>query len=484
MNSIALQQAQRQSQNLTLAPQLQNSLKILQVPAVELRNSILEELEVNPLLEELAMDSISIDAFSENQTGTESAEPEKEANFDNDDFSILERMAENLRDQYGPDDTSMQYTSEDANRREHFMNSLTEGVSLQQHLVAQAKINDLTDQERKVLLYLIGSLDDNGFLPESISDMATALQVAPELVAKTIGILKNLDPPGVGARDLQDCLATQLELKCRGDSIAARIVRDHFQLLARRRIPELAQRLNTRIETIQEAIQEIARLNPSPGRHFRQDTNTIVEPDVTIFKNEYGEWQIELNNQYIPRLRISSAYKEMLARGNLSKQEREFMIERMRSGKFLINSIEQRQRTVQLIAAEILKNQKDFFEQGVQKLRPMTMDVIARAIDVHETTVSRAVANKYMRTPWGVFPFRYFFTTGYASDEGESVSNTTVKEKVKNIISNETPTRPMSDQAIVQCLAQENITIARRTVAKYREELGILPAHMRRHYQT
>ena len=254
------------------------------------------------------------------------------------------------------------------------------------------------------------------------------------MVEKAVDILKSFDPPGIGAKDLQDCLVTQLKLKGKANSTAARIVSDHFQLLARRRVPQLAQKLNTSIEAVQKALQQIARLDPAPARRFKPDTNMVIEPDVTVYKDEYGEWQIELNNDYIPRLRISNAYKELLAKGSLSKQERNFMLERMRSGKFLINSIEQRQQTIERITKEILRLQNDFFEAGVTRLRPMTMDEIAQAIDVHETTVSRATANKYMRTPHGVFPFKYFFTTGYTSEEGESISNTTVKNIVRQII--------------------------------------------------
>jgi RNA polymerase sigma-54 factor len=481
MNSLAQQQEQKQSQAITLAPQLQHSLKILQVPATELRTSILEELQANPLLEELATNSISINEYEDNRPEDETTQ-ENEANFDKDDFSILEQMAKDLGEQYDAEDAGTQYTSEDANRREYFMNSLTESISLQQHLIEQAELADASGQEHETLLYLIGSLDDNGFLIESISEIATTLRTTHDVVEKAIAILKSFDPPGIGTKGLQDCLATQLELKGQNDSVAARIVRDYFQLLTRRRIPELAQRLETSIEIVQEAIKEIARLDPAPGRRFKQDSNAVIEPDVTVYKDEYDEWQIELNNDYIPRLRISNAYKEMLARGNLSKQEREFMIERMRSGKFLINSIEQRQQTIKLITKEILKTQQDFFESGITKLRPMIMDSIAQTIGIHETTVSRAVANKYMRTPQGVFPFKYFFTTGYTSEEGESVSNKTVKDRIKQIIADETVTKPLSDQAIVNRLAQENIKIARRTVAKYREELGILPTHLRRLY--
>lgn len=481
MSSTGLQQTQQQSQTLTLAPQLQDSLKILQVPATELRTSILEELQANPLLEESVTGSISIDDYEDNQT-TEGTSQDDEVNFDENDFSILENMIEDLQDQYDAEDFGTTRNSESEKHREYFMNSLTEGVSLQQHLIEQAELTDSSAPEHQALLYLIGSLDDNGFLTETVADMATTLKTTSNVVEKAVNTLRSFDPPGIGARDFQECLALQLELKGQGNSVAARIVRNHFQLLARRRIPELAHKLDLSIEPVQEAVEAIARLDPAPARRFKPDTNAVIEPDVTVYKDEYDEWQIELNYDYIPRLRISNGYKEMLAKGTLSKQERAFMVERMRSGKFLINSIEQRQQTIERIAKEILEQQKDFFEAGVAKLRPMTMDTIAQIIDVHETTVSRAIANKYMRTPHGVFPFKYFFTTGYTSEDGESISNTTVKEMIRQMIENEDVAKPLSDQAVAKRLAEKNIVIARRTVAKYREELGILPTHLRRRY--
>ncbi len=481
MSSTSLQQTQNQTQALTLSPQLQTSLKVLQAPAVELRTVILEELQANPLLEEFATNSISIDEYKDAQTSDKTSKDD-EINFDKDDFSILENMIKDLREQYDPEDTGVQYTTEDEKRHEYFMNSLTGSTSLQQHLIEQAELTESSEQEHKALLYLIGSLDDNGFLTDSVAEMATTLNTPTHVIDKAITLLKSFDPTGVGSKNLQDCLTTQLELDGKGDSIAARIVRDHFQLLARKRIPELANKLHTTIERIQEALQGIARLDPAPARRFKPDTNTVIEPDVTVYKDEYGEWQIELNTEYIPRLRISNTYKELLAKGTLSKKEREFMIERMRSGKFLINSIEQRQHTIERITAEILRLQMDFFESGVSKLRPMTMDEIAQIIDVHETTVSRASANKYVRTPHGVFPFKYFFTTGYTSEEGESISNKVVKDMIRHIIEDETNTHPLSDQAITEMLAEKDIEIARRTVAKYREELGILPTHLRRRY--
>ncbi len=482
MSSQGFQQVQKQSQSLVLAPQLRNSLKILQAPAVELRTSILEELQANPLLEELAIDSISVEEHREEPNANE-LDQDEELDFNADDFSAIERMSEDMREHYALENTGQSHTPEDEERREHFMNSLTTSASLQQHLIEQAELTDCSDQEREALIYLIGSIDDNGFLTETVSNIALTSRIPYGAVQKASETLRTFDPPGIGTKDTQDCLATQLELSGRGASTAARILRDHFQLLIRRRIPELGRKLGVTTDDIQDAIEEISTLEPSPGKRFSPDSNAVIEPDVTVFKDEYGEWKIVLNNDYIPRLRISSTYKDMLAKGNLSKKEKEFMIERMRSGKFLINSIEQRQQTIERITLEILKFQSNFFDAGVSKLRPLTMNTIAQTAGVHETTVSRAIANKYIRTPHGVFPFKYFFTPGYTAGGGEAVSNKSIKDMISHIIEEENPAKPYSDQGIVNILTEKDIKIARRTVAKYREELGILPTNLRRRYE-
>jgi RNA polymerase sigma-54 factor len=232
---------------------------------------------------------------------------------------------------------------------------------------------------------------------------------------------------------------------------------------------------------VQAAIEEIGALDPAPGRRFADDSNRVVVPDVTVEKDG-DKWVVHLNSDYIPRLRISQTYKELIARGQLSPAEREYLRERMRSGRFLINSIEQRQQTIERITREILKVQEEFFEHGVSKLKPLTMTQIADAVGVHETTVSRAIANKYIKTPHGVFEMKYFFTPGYQAQSGDAVSNTSVKEMIADLIAGEDKAHPMSDQELVAQLQAKGLNIARRTVAKYREEAGILPSNLRREY--
>jgi len=481
MSAPGFQQIQKQTQSLVLAPQLRNSLKILQAPAVELRTSILEELQANPLLEELPIDCISVEEHRESPNENE-READEELDFNAQDYSALEKMSEDMREHYSQESNGQPHTADDDERRDYFMNSLTESMSLQQHLIGQAELTDCSDKEREALLYLIGSLDDNGYLTETISNVALTARIPYGTVQSAAATLKTFDPAGIGTNNLQDCLATQLELRRRGDSLAAKILREHFDLLVRRRVPELKRKTGASPEDIQDAIEEISTLEPAPGKRFSPDSNTVIEPDVSVYQDEYDEWQVVLNSDYIPRLRISSTYKEMLAKGTLSKEEKDFILERMRSGKFLINSIEQRQQTIERITREILKFQHEFFDVGVAKLRPLTMNTIAETVSVHETTVSRAIANKYIRTPHGVFAFKYFFTPGYTAANGESVSNKTIKDMISQIIEGENPAKPFSDQSIVDQLKGKDIKIARRTVAKYREELGILPTNLRRRY--
>ena len=265
------------------------------------------------------------------------------------------------------------------------------------------------------------------------------------------------------------------------ESIAYRMVKEFFPLLVRRRVPELSRKLSQPAQVIHQTLEKIAELDPAPGRRFSEDSNQAVAADAEV-ERVGKEWMIHLNNDYVPRLRINKTYKEFMTKGVLSTKEKEYVRSQMRAGKFLINSIEQRQNTIERITRKILNKQEEFFIHGPSKLRSMTMAEVAEEIDVHETTVSRAIANKYVRTPHGLFPFKYFFTPGYAGKDGGTVSNTSVKEIIGSIVEQEDPKKPLSDRKIVDLLAEKDIKLARRTVAKYREELGIAPTNLRRQY--
>jgi RNA polymerase sigma-54 factor len=473
---------QRQTQQLMLAPQMRQSLKILQVAALDLRQTIQEELQANPALEEMPMDDVSLEknATSGDENAGADDDPREEMDFSKDQ-QLLERIGQDWRDHMSDTGGVRQSTSEEEERRQHFYDSLTTETSLQQHLMSQAELAGVSPKELEALRYLIGSLDDRGYLTSTLSDLALLTNLPLDTMQAAAKALKSFDPPGIGAENLSDCLLIQLNHQGRGKSVAARIVRDHFELLVRRRIPDLSRKMGLSPEIIQEAIEIIGTLDPAPGRRFAEDANRVVIPDVTVEKDN-GEWVIILNQDYIPRLRLSGTYKDLIAKGKLSKQESDYLREKLRSGKFIINAIEQRQRTIERITREIIKHQQEFFEEGVSKLKPLTMTQIADIIGVHETTVSRALANKYIKTPHGVFEMKFFFTSGYQSEAGASVANTSVKEMIADIIAGEDPGQPRSDQEIVGLLQEKGLKIARRTVAKYREELGLLPSNLRRRY--
>jgi RNA polymerase sigma-54 factor len=482
MAGQGFEQTQRLSQSLTLAPQLRQSLKILQVPAVELRTTILEELQANPLLEELPMESISIDSKGDPDADTGNSSDEGEMDFSDNDFSTLKRMEEDWRDWYRDEQGGSQWTQDDSERREHFFNSLTGETSLQEHLLEQANLTEVEPSVREALHYLIGSLDDRGFLTSSLSDLALSGRIPFGTLQKALDHLQQFDPAGIGAADLRESLLLQLRARGLGDSLAARILKDQYDLLLRRRIPDIARKTTTSVNDVELAIQMISELDPSPGSRFEAVAHQIIEPDVSVVPDEHGDWQVIMHNDYIPRLRLNPVYKDMLGKTTLSKKDRDYLREQMRAGRFLMSSIDQRQQTIERIAREILTYQEAFFQEGVSRLKPLTMNTIAEVVGVHETTVSRAIANKYMRTPHGVFPMKYFFTPGYTDSAGEEVSNKTIKDRIQQIVEEESPVKPFSDEAIMRKLKENGITIARRTIAKYRDELGILPTNLRRRY--
>lgn len=479
MATTGLHTSLRQTQNTVLAPQLQQSLKVLQAASIELRSTILEELQSNPALEELSMEEASIEEMS--APTEETPDYAEELDFAEREMDILRRMDQDMRDLFFEESARSTFSAEDAERRQHFFDSAVAETSLQEHLLSQAEMTELTPPEREALNVLVSSLDGDGFLTDSLPDIALFSNLPLPAVQRAAGILRNFEPLGIGCENRQQCLLFQLEQKGRGRSLAANILRDHYPLLVRRRIPDLARKLGTDLENVQQAVREIATLEPSPGRRFGEDLNRIIMADARVYQED-GGWKIELNNDYVPRLRISGTYKELLAGGKLSPKERDYLREKIRSGKFLISSIEQRQQTIERITQVLLQFQGGFFEGGVSRLQPLTMNQVALEIGVHETTISRAIANKFIETPHGVFEFRYFFTAGIRTESGETISNRSVKDAIANLVEDENPAKPLSDQDLVEILAEKGFKIARRTVAKYREELGILPTNLRRRY--
>jgi RNA polymerase sigma-54 factor len=466
-----------QTQNLSLqqvlAPQLQQSLLILQAPLLELRNLVQQEMETNPVLEELA-DPPNPDAPPESET------PPTEDNF-KEEFDKLAKLDEEWRDYMAQSSSYSGRSQEAEEKRQFFFDSIPTQETLQQHLMGQLNQNALDGDDRKTAELIIGNIDDNGFLQTTPEEMALNTGIAQEDFENMLTLIQSFHPPGVGARDLRECLLIQLKREGRQSSLEYKIVADHMQDLGKRRFPEIARRIGISAEQVQKCANNIAQLDPRPGAIFAQAPQNYVLPDVTVEKVN-GTYQVILNGEQIPHLRISNTYKDIMAQDRNGSEVKDYIRDKIRSGKFLIKSIHQRQQTISNIAHEIVKRQLDFFDKGSAFLKPMTMVQIADAVGVHETTVSRAISGKYMSTPQGVFEMKYFFTPGYQTATGESMSNTSVKEAILGLVKGEEGNAPLSDKEIVEILSKRGIPIARRTVAKYRTELNILPSNMRRRY--
>jgi len=496
-----LQLSQRLTQSLVLAPQLQQSLALLQAPTLELKALVEAELQQNPVLEEVLDQDMeqrdkSNDAEeSDTPEVTDFAEPPEDVKFDAateknssepvDDFQAefdrLVQMDQDWRDHFSQANTPIRSSAEDEEKRQFMFDSITAETSLAQYLVEQVRDTKLNQEEQAIAELLIGNIDDYGYLNATLEEISASSGVPQEKVAEVLKVIQTFDPTGVGARDLRECLMLQLERSGQQDTLEYRIVRDYMDALGKRRIPEIARGTSQTVEEVQEALSRIGRLEPRPGRAFLPAVEQYVAPEVFVHKNG-EEFLVTTNDEQIPHLRISNVYKDLMSGGANNAEVKNYIREKIRAGKFLIKSLHQRQATIANIGREIVKRQRDFMEKGVAHLKPMTMAQVAEVVGVHETTVSRAVSGKYIDTPQGVFEMKYFFTAGLQNAHGEDVSNTSVKDMIADIFKGENPSNPLSDQEVVKMLTAKGITIARRTVAKYRDELGILPSNLRKVY--
>ena len=477
MAAQGMQQRQSLALQQVLSPQLQQSLLILQTPLLELRNLVQQEMETNPVLEELPEDS-GADERSE-------AEASADENF-KDEFEKLASLDEEWRD-YMAQSASSNFdgrrgSKEADDKRQFLFDSIPVQETLQQNLIAQLNQTVLSADDRKTAELIVGNIDDDGFLQSTTEEMALNSGIPQDEFERVLGLIQTFYPAGVGARDLRECLLIQLRRQGKEQSLEYRIVSEHMDDLGRHRFLEIARRMAISVEDVQKTADNIARLNPRPGQVFAAAPQNYVLPDVIVEKVD-GEYQVAFNNEQIPHLRISNLYKDIIGSGDAqSRDTKDYIRDKIRSGKFLIRSIHQRQQTIMNIAQQIVSRQRDFLEHGPSHLKPMTMAEVAEVVGVHETTVSRAVSGKYMATPQGVFEMKYFFTGGYQTATGESLSNISVKQAILDLVKHESGSAPLSDHEIVEILSERGIPIARRTVAKYRSELNILPSHMRRKY--
>jgi RNA polymerase sigma-54 factor len=500
-----LQLSQRLTQSLVLAPQLQQSLALLQAPTLELKALVEQELQQNPVLEESATPETEAevrekeaeDADEKAEDPAEkdvAAEPAEEASFDDagkdgsepvDDFQAeferLVQLDQEWRDHFAQTNLPTKASAEEEEKRQFMFDSIVASTSLQETLLEQVRESGLPEDKRPLAEMLIGNIDDYGYLKTSVEDLSASTGVTQENILEVLKAIQAFDPAGVGARDLRECLMLQLQRSGREKTLEYKIISDFMEALGKRRIPEIARGTGHSVDDVQEALERIAHLEPRPGRAFLPDNDQYILPEVFVSKSG-DDFVVTTNNEQIPHLRISNTYKDLMAKRENSPEVRNYIREKIRAGKFLIKSLHQRQQTILNIGREIVNRQKEFMDKGVAFLRPLTMVQVAEVVGVHETTVSRAVSGKYMQTPQGMFEMKYFFTAGIQTADGGGMSNTSVKDMIADIFRIEDQSKPLSDQEVVEMLNAKGIVIARRTVAKYRTELNILPSNLRKVY--
>jgi len=478
MPSQSLSLTQSQRLQMVLAPQLRQSLEMLQVPVLELRALIQQEIEQNPTLEDLPLEGATIEIEPDVDGKGDDKSEDGELDFDKE-FEAMAKLDDEWRDYFFQDLDGQSYNPEAERRHQFMMDSLPQLESLQEHLLAQLRLSDMSEQDRQIGELIIGSIDEDGYLTTPVEELAEATPFDAARLADVLAVIQDFHPVGVGAVDLRDCLLLQLERMGLAESTAALIVRDHIDRLAAHKFADLARQCGVDEAEIRKAAALIASLDPKPGHAFSAERTAYVLPEIVVKKIK-GEYVVLINDDDLPRLRISRHYRRLLEDAATTPEVKSYIRERIRASSFLIKSIDQRQKTIYRIASEIVNIQQAFLEHGVTHLKPLTMAQVAEAVGVHETTVSRAVSGKYMRTPVGTFELKYFFTPGIKMQDGADISNKTVKDVIAKLIGEELPAHPLSDQELVAQLKARGIKIARRTVAKYRIELRIPPSHQRR----
>lgn len=469
-----------------MTPQLQQAIKLLQLSRVELEELISKELQENPVLEEAPPAEMEENAEIKiggeaDGTGAESPPVVNREVSTADKIGTLdwqEYIDTHSNSVHGS--LTAEASREDDEGPPTWENTLTKKTSLEDHLVWQLRLSRLTEPEEIIGLYIIGNLDENGYLVVSLEEVCQAAGASSEDAERVLKQIQLFDPVGVAARDLRECLLVQLANLGLSDSLAARIVSEHLSMLETRRYEKLAKELAVSLEEIIQTSDLIASLEPKPARGFEHEEVRTIIPDVTVEKVG-EEYVVYLNDDGIPRLWVSPLYRRLASQNNEhDDQAKQYLQEKVRAATWLIKSIQQRQQTLYRVTQSIFKFQKEFLEHGVSQLKPMVLKDVAEDIHMHESTVSRATASKYVHTPQGVFELKFFFQSGLKAGNGEDVASETVREKIRGIIALEDPKKPLSDQHIAQLLGQDKIDIARRTVAKYREAMGILPSSKRR----
>jgi len=469
---MELKQQLKLSQQLIMTPQLQQAIKLLQLSRLELSDVIRQEIDENPVLDEtLENDAQSADTAEITAEGPDTVSDEQPAG--DDDFNWQDYIDQNARP------TSSSYLG-GADNRDDFEPGITRQTTFEEHLLWQLRMHTMDDAGLVIGEYIIGNLNNDGYLlvnPQEISD-ATGYDL--ETVEAVREKIKKFDPVGVASLTLQECLLAQCDIVPGENPLVKRIVRDCMKDLERKKYQSIAKNMRITLKEAVEACDFIAHLEPRPGRGYNTNTTHYITPDIYVYKLD-GEFVVSLNEDGQPKLKINSFYKKLLTgNGAAADKAREYIQEKMRSAVWLIKSVYHRQSTIVNVMKSIIKFQHDFFEYGEGHLRPLVLRDVAEDISMHESNISRVTTNKYALTPHGIFELKYFFNSGLASDDGESIASESVKNKIRDIIQNEDPYKPHSDQDIANILTAEGIHIARRTVTKYREMLQVLSSSKRK----
>jgi len=496
--ALELRQNLRLTQQLIMTPQLQQAIKLLQLSRLELVDTIRQEMEENPFLDEEVPDT---DMDTEVSGEFEEPEgPEPLEGIDATEGTDRETALQNLErpgeltgegdgkdefdwnsylEDYGP--VGANYDHRDS-ENPSWDNVLTSLPSLSDHLTWQLKLSRLTADEIRVGEQIIGNLDPNGYLAVTLEELAELLSLDVPFIETVLRKIQEFDPPGIAARNLQECLLIQAKVVDPSNQALEAIIRDHLKDLEKKNYVNITRKLKIPLAEVLRLVGMISSMDPKPGSVFNQERVQPIVPDVYVVK-QGSDYKVVLNEDGMPRLRINNLYKEVmggLKKGAKAEEGKQYVRERVQSATWLIKSIEQRQKTVEKVAQSIVEYQRDFFDRGINYLKPLVLKQVADDVEMHESTISRVSTNKYMLTPRGIFELKYFFSSSIQTVSGEDIASKSVKEKIRKIISEEDGQKPLSDQDIVKRLKAAGITIARRTVAKYREMLGILPSSRRK----
>ncbi|MGC9975753.1 MAG: RNA polymerase factor sigma-54 [Syntrophales bacterium] len=485
--AFELKQNLKLSQQLVMTPQLQQAIKLLQLSRLELTDLIVQEMQENPLLEEVTSDELPEDASV--------PESEPVEMTDREEIKAVERTEEitgegdgkedfdwnSYLEDYGP--TGVRYDRKDDDAPS-WDNMLIVKPSLTDHLMWQLKLSRITEEEMKIGEQIIGNLDSNGYLVASLQEIAQQGGVEENFVEGVLKKIQEFDPPGIAARDIKECLMIQARVLGVLSPVVESIINEHLKDLEIKNYANISRKLKVPMSEVLQAVCIISSMDPKPGRLYTEERVDTITPDVYVFKSG-DEYKIVLNDDGLPKLRISNFYKEIMGGSNTypdAESSRKYIRERMQSATWLIKSIQQRQRTIYKVTESILKLQREFFDYGINYLKPLVLRDIAEDVEMHESTISRVVTNKYMHTPGGIFELKYFFSSRIQKTSGDAVASKSVKEEIKKLVSAEDPKKPYSDSDIVDLLKKSGISIARRTVAKYREMMGVLPSSKRKKY--